>query len=132
MFPQETSMNPSGLKHQISTLHIEIMKIFTFKYLRLKIMESQRAAMQYDLLQAQKNPACPCVSLTSHGKRFFSIILLIAQSVSMRLMLYVRYYTNWHIRTSGSTFTSPLKRLLLLPATLSSSEVFKASAQLKS
>lgn len=34
-------------------------------------MESQRAAMQYDPLQAQKNPACPCVSLTSHGKRFF-------------------------------------------------------------
>lgn len=39
----------------------------------------------------------------------FSRFLLIAQSVSMRLMLYVRLYTNYHIRRRESTFTLPNK-----------------------
>lgn len=69
----------------------------------------------YREVGAQRNPACPCVSLTSHRKRlFFFFFLLIAQSVSMRLMLYVRFYTNWHIRKKGSTFTFPHKSIFLL------------------
>lgn len=56
--------------------------------------------------------ACPSVSLTGLGILFppvFSRFLLIAQSVSMRLMLYVRLYTNYHIRRRESTFTLPNK-----------------------
>jgi len=32
----------------------------------------------------------------------------------MRLMLYVRFYTNWHIRKSGATFTFPIKAVFFL------------------
>lgn len=45
----------------------------------------------------------------------FFFFLLIAQSVSMRLMLYVRLYTNYHIRKRESTFTLPNKAAALPP-----------------
>lgn len=78
--------------------------------------------------------ACPSVSLTGLGILFppvFSRFLLIAQSVSMRLMLYVRLYTNYHIRRRESTFTLPNKAATPPPTaatTLSGGEVLSISA----
>lgn len=96
--------------------------------LHLKISVIQMANLPHGnaYREAGAQPVLVC-HLPASGKGFFYLFiyfLLIAQSVSMKLTLYVRLYTNWHVSKKEYIFTFPIKKKLFsFPTTLNSSKV---------